>query len=482
MGTMTRFFLDRIGGKTRKGGNMYDKNIVMARRVADAVAREGGRTYYVGGCVRDQILGRDNKDIDIEVHGVSVETLEGILDRLGERLTMGASFGIMGLRHYELDIAMPRREKAIGRGHRDFEVFVDPFIGPEKAARRRDFTMNALMQDVLTGEILDFFGGREDMKRGLLRHVDDNSFGEDPLRVLRAAQFAARFGFTVAEETRALSAAMDLTALPAERVMGELEKALLKAERPSLFFEELRRMGQLGVWFPELQALIGLPQNPAFHPEGDVWVHTMQVLDEAARLRAEAKEPLWFMLAALCHDLGKAVSTECIDGVLHAYGHEKLGLPLAEAFLHRLTRETKLTQYVLNMTQLHMKPNMLADCGAQTKSYMKMYDSAVCPEDLLLLARADHLGRIGPQEDRQALEAAYAPTEQLLRDELALYRERMRQPYLMGRDLIEAGVQPGPQFSEALAAAHKLRLAGRPREEQLKYALSLIRKQRKRET
>ena len=461
---------------------MYDENIVMARRVADAVAREGGRTYYVGGCVRDQILGRDNKDIDIEVHGVSVETLEGILDRLGERLTMGASFGIMGLRHYELDIAMPRREKAIGRGHRDFEVFVDPFIGPEKAARRRDFTMNALMQDVLTGEILDFFGGREDMKRGLLRHVDDNSFGEDPLRVLRAAQFAARFGFTVAEETRALSAAMDLTALPAERVMGELEKALLKAERPSLFFEELRRMGQLGVWFPELQALIGLPQNPAFHPEGDVWVHTMQVLDEAARLRAEAKEPLWFMLAALCHDLGKAVSTECIDGVLHAYGHEKLGLPLAEAFLHRLTRETKLTQYVLNMTQLHMKPNMLADCGAQTKSYMKMYDSAVCPEDLLLLARADHMGCLAPGGDRQALQDACAQTEDVLRQNLALYDERMRQPYLMGRDLIEAGVQPGPQFSEALAAAHKLRLAGRPREEQLKYALSLIRKQSKRET
>ena len=286
-----------------------DKNVQMARRVAEAVADAGGRTYYVGGCVRDGLLGRDNKDIDIEVHGIPVQTLEHILDSLGERLTMGASFGIMGLRHYELDIAMPRSETATGRGHKDFEVFVDPFLGAEKAARRRDFTMNALMQDVLTGEILDFFGGREDMRRGLLRHVDDSSFGEDPLRVLRAAQFAARFGFAVADETRMLSARMVLAALPGERVMGELEKALLKSDKPSVFFEEMRKMCQLSVWFPELEALIGIGQNPRFHPEGDVWTHTMQVLDEAAALRGEAKEPLWFMLSALCHDLGKAVTS-----------------------------------------------------------------------------------------------------------------------------------------------------------------------------
>ena len=314
-----------------------DKNVQMARRVAEAVADAGGRTYYVGGCVRDGLLGRDNKDIDIEVHGVPVQTLECILDSLGERLTMGASFGVMGLRHYELDIAMPRSETATGRGHKDFDVFVDPFLGAEKAARRRDFTMNALMQDVLTGEILDFFGGREDMRRGLLRHVDNESFGEDPLRVLRAAQFAARFGFTVADETRALSAGMDLSALPGERVMGELEKALLKSDKPSVFFEEMRKMRQLSVWFPELEVLIGVGQNPRFHPEGDAWIHTMQVLDEAAALRNEAKEPLWFMLSALCHDLGKAVTTEEKNGVLHAYGHEKAGQPLTERFLRRVS-------------------------------------------------------------------------------------------------------------------------------------------------
>ena len=456
-----------------------DKNVQMARRIAEAVADAGGRTYYVGGCVRDGLLGRDNKDIDIEVHGIPVQTLERILDSLGERLTMGASFGIMGLRHYELDIAMPRSETATGRGHKDFEVFVDPFLGAEKAARRRDFTMNALMQDVLTGEILDFFGGREDMRRGLLRHVDDESFGEDPLRVLRAAQFAARFGFAVADETRTLSAGMDLAALPGERVMGELEKALLKSDKPSVFFGEMRKMRQLSVWFPELEALIGIGQNPRFHPEGDVWTHTMQVLDEAAALRGEAKEPLWFMLSALCHDLGKAVTTEEKNGVLHAYGHEKAGQPLTKSFLRRLTSETKLIEYVLNMTCLHMKPNMLADGGSKTKSYMRMYDEALCPEDLLLLARADYLGCRGAQDTRGAMLEAYVPTERHLREMLTLYTERMSVPYLMGRDLIEEGLQPGPLFSQALAEAHNLRLAGRPKHEQLKAALTFIRKQEK---
>ena len=456
---------------------MDDRNMEMARRVAEAVAREGGRTYYVGGLVRDRLLGRDNKDIDIEVHGLTVQTLENILDSLGERLTMGASFGIMGLRHHELDIAMPRSETATGRGHKDFAVFVDPFIGEEKAARRRDFTMNALMQDVLSGEILDFFGGQEDMKHGLIRHVDDGSFVEDPLRALRAAQFAARFGFTVAEETAALSSTMDLTALPGERIMGELEKALLKADKPSIFFEELRRMRQLHDWFPELEALIGLRQNQNYHPEGDVWTHTMQVLDEAAALRPSAKKPLWFMLSVLCHDMGKSVTTVEIDGVFHAYEHEKKGLPTVKGFLRRLTREVKLIAYVLNMTELHMKPNMLVGNGAQVKSYMRMYDRSVCPEDLLLLAKADHLGRAAPGSGGEALLYEYAGTESRLREMLALYYDRMSQPHLMGRDLVGAGLEPGPLFTAALACAHKLRLAGRPKEEQLKYALSFVQQQ-----
>ena len=457
---------------------MSDKNLTMARRVAEKVRRAGGRTYYVGGYVRDLILGRENKDIDIEIHGISVPCLESILDSLGERLTMGASFGIMGLRHYDLDIAMPRSETATGRGHKDFEVFVDPFLGEEKAASRRDFTMNALMQDVLSGEILDFFHGQEDIRARRIRHVSDRSFAEDPLRVFRAAQFAARFGFEVAAETAALSASMDVRALPGERVFMELEKALLKADRPSVFLEQLRRMKQLSVWFPEAQALIGVPQNAGYHPEGDVWTHTMQVLDEAAAMRGDVSEPLWFVLSALCHDFGKQLTTRQEEGVFHAYDHEREGLPLVRNFLARLTREVKLTDYVLNMTALHMQPNQKARDGARTNSYMKMFDSSVCPRDLLFLAKADHLGRTGPGVSREALALEYQPTEARLCQMLREYELRMSRPFVMGRDLVAAGVEPGVVFRDALVYAHKLRLAGLSREEQLSQTLGWIRQHR----
>ncbi len=453
---------------------MADKNVLMAQLVAQAVERAGGKTYYVGGFVRDRLLGKENKDVDIEVHGIDVQTLESILDGLGERLTMGASFGIMGLRHYELDIAMPRSEKAIGRGHRDFEVIVDPFIGPERAARRRDFTINALMEDVLTGEILDFFGGVRDLERGSICHVDPATFVEDPLRVLRAAQFAARFGFEVAPQTRELCATMDLAALPGERVFGELQKALLKARKPSVFFEELRLMEQLGLWFAEVEALVGVEQNAAYHPEGDVWTHTMQVLDRTAELKDEAQYPLEILLAAVCHDFGKAAVSQEVNGVIHAYGHETEGVSLAKRFLTRITREQKLVSYVLNMVELHMRPNQLVAQGSRVKSYMHLFDVSICPEDLLLLAKADHEGRVSA--NGLVAPEDYATTEECLRTMLAEYRRRMEQPFATGKDLVQAGFAPGPAFGEALAYAHKLRLAGRSKEEQLASAAALLRK------
>ena len=207
----------------------------MAKKIAEGADTLGGCAYFVGGYVRDLILGDVGKDIDIEVHGLTPDQLKGLLDSLGQRLDIGESFGIFGLRGYNLDIAMPRKESCRGRGHRDFDVFVDPHIGTLGAAKRRDFTINAMMQNVLTGEIIDHFGGREDLKNGIIRHVNTESFAEDPLRVLRGAQFAARFGFEIAEETKALCKHMDISTLPRERIMGETQKALLKADKPSIF-------------------------------------------------------------------------------------------------------------------------------------------------------------------------------------------------------------------------------------------------------
>lgn len=439
----------------------------MAREVAQLVAEKGGRTFYVGGFVRDALIHRENKDVDIEVHGITPRELEEILDSLGQRIAVGESFGIFGLKGYSLDIAMPRKEEARGQGHKDFDIFVDPFIGTEAAARRRDFTFNALMQDVLTGEIVDHFGGVEDLKTGILRHVNDESFAEDPLRVLRAAQFAARFGFRVAEKTIALCRQMQLQHLPRERIEGELKKALLKADRPSIFFEELRRMDQLDVWFPELKALVGVEQNPVYHSEGDVWTHTMMVLDEAAKLRQRASEPYWFMLAAVTHDFGKAVCTEDKDGVLHAYQHETMGLPLAERFLRRITWESKLIEYVLNMVEYHMKPNTVAGARSAKKVTTRMFDKSVDPEGLICIALADDRGRI--------TQASAADHEAFLYERLEGFRELMARPYVMGRDLIEAGLKPGVEFTEILAHAHKLRLAGVPKDSALKQTLAYAR-------
>ena len=449
---------------------MEDKNQAMAHRVAEAAAEAGGRVYYVGGFVRDRLRGEESKDVDIEVHGIPAPQLEAMLDTLGARTEMGASFGIYGLKHYDLDIAMPRQEQATGRGHRDFAVFTDPFLGTEKAALRRDFTINAMMEDVLTGEIIDHFGGQGDLKRGIIRHVNDASFGEDPLRVLRAAQFAARFGFTVAAETVALCRTMDLSTLASERVMGELEKALLKAEKPSIFFEVLREMNQLEDWFPEVQTLIGIPQEPRFHPEGDVWNHTMLVLDQAAALRAQAKGPLAFMLSALCHDFGKRDAIQVDNGRIRALGHEAAGLPIAEAFLSRITTEKKLHTYVRSMVELHMRPNILVGQQSGVKSYCRLFDQSVCPDDLLLLAKADALG-CGTEKN-------YTPTEDVLRRMLEVYEARMSRPFVQGADLLEAGFQPGKDFSEALAYAHKLRLAGVEKEEALHQTIGFLSKLR----
>lgn len=447
---------------------MKNKNLVMTEKIAARVAEKGGRTFFVGGYVRDKVMGKENKDIDIEIHGISPEVLGEVLDRLGKRTEMGADFGIFGLKGYDVDIAMPRKEEAIGRGHKDFTVYVDPFLGTEKAAKRRDFTMNALMEDVLTGEVIDHFGGIEDIRNGVIRHVNSLTFVEDPLRVLRAAQFAARFGFRVADETVALSKTMDLSALARERILGELEKALLKADTPSVFFEEMRKMEQLSVWFPEMEQLIGVKQNPQYHPEGDVWNHTMMVLDQAAGQKGASKNPVGFMLAALTHDFGKVITTKVTDGRIRSIGHETEGLPMIRMFLERITNETKLIKYVLNMVELHMKPYQMARQQAGKKSTNKMFDCSLDPAGLVKFAKADHMGRVGSVPDEEV--------ELFLEKRLKEFYETMEKPYVMGSDLVAAGLTPGPYFSELLAFSHKLRLAGVEKEDALRQTLAFAQK------
>lgn len=441
------------------------------RSIAERVAGAGGRAYCVGGFVRDKIMGRDNEDVDIEVHGISPDVLKEILGGLGTPLSFGQSFGIYTLAGSGVDVAMPRREKKTGERHTDFEVEIDPLIGTEEAARRRDFTINALMEDILTGEIIDHFGGLADIEEGVIRHVDERTFSEDPLRVLRAAMFAARFGFTVASETMELCRGMDLSGLSRERVEGELKKALLGSEKPSVFFETLREMDQLDVWFPELKSLIGVEQDPVYHPEGDVWVHTMEVLDKAAKYRDKVSDPYSFMMLALTHDLGKTVTTEFVNGRIHAYDHENRGLPIAEAFIKRITGEKDVIRYVKNMLPLHMRPNMHAYSHPALKKTNRLFDEAADPEDLIWFSMADRPLMAGDEP--------FTGDSGFLFERLERYREIMARPHVTGRDLIDAGLAPDESFSDILAYAHKLRLAGIGRESALKQTLAYARKLKK---
>ena len=454
----------------RRDGAPYVRRVRMqdmeiARRLAEAVAAEGGRAYFVGGFVRDARMGIQTKDIDIEVYGISPARLRRTLARFGEVLEKGASFGVLSLRHTNLDIAMPRRESRTGARHTDFDVSVDPGLSTREASRRRDFTVNAMLMDVLTGEVIDHWGGMDDLRSGVLRHVAPDTFPEDALRVFRAAQFSARFELRVAPETIALCRGMDVGALSRERVFEETAKALCRAARPSTYFCVLEEMGHLEEFFPEIAAMRGVPQNPVYHPEGDVFRHTMLVLDEAAALRERAVEPLFFMFAALCHDVGKVDATRVEeDGRITSHMHPKTGRPLAERQLRRLTDNARLLRYVDDMVKNHMRPNAMAMCRSKKKKTRMLFDRCVCPEDLILLSRADASGKRGEPYDVEL--------EKFLLDRLEDWREAAAQPMVTGDDLIAAGLTPDERFADMLARARELRFSGFSRENALRQVLA----------
>src|SRR5689334_8372706 len=271
--------------------------------LAMAVREAGGGALVVGGCVRDALMGLQPKDWDVEVYGVAPERLREILDRFGSVNVVGEAFTVYKLGP-DLDVSLPRRERKSGRGHRAFVIEGDPEMSIVEASRRRDFTINAILHDPLTNEIIDPFDGQRDIEQGVLRAVSAETFAEDSLRVLRAAQFAARFEFRIAPETVELCRAIDLTDLPAERIWGELEKLLLRARQPSIGVGWLHALGALEKLFPEINALVGVPQDPEWHPEGDVFVHTRLTIDRARESIDELSYPrqVTVMLAALAHD------------------------------------------------------------------------------------------------------------------------------------------------------------------------------------
>ena len=433
-----------------------------------ALAEAGGRPYLVGGAVRDALLERPFEDWDVEVFGLPAERLEAVLAAHGRVDAVGQAFRVYKLSGVPgvggaLDVALPRRDSKVGPGHRGIAAAGDLALSVPEAARRRDFTINAMLYDAASGELLDPWGGRGDLTARVLRAVDPATFGDDPLRALRAVQFAARYELAVDPATASLCASMPLRELPPDRVWGEVEKLLLKARRPSLGLALVAEWGLLDPVAPELAPLAETPQDPEWHPEGDVWTHTLQVVDEARQLldglEADRPRQLAVMLGALCHDLGKPATTRFENGRTRSRGHEEAGLAPTTSLLDRWNVHTRqgydVRAQVLALVAQHLKPGQLYDDRERVSDGAIRRLARKCEADLLYrVARADCLGRRPGRFEPVAME---------------WFRERVRaldveqrppEPLLKGRDLIELGVEPGPLMGELLRAIYDMQLDG----------------------
>lgn len=443
------------------------------------------RALLVGGYVRDALIGGHPKDLDVEVYGVSPDRLRSLLEQLfPEKVNLvGEAFGILKIRldnDVEFDVSIPRRESKTAQGHRGFETTSDPAMTVEDAARRRDFTMNAISADPLTGEVFDPFQGLKDLDARVLRVTDVERFQDDPLRVYRAIQFAARLNLDIEPHTTQLLREMvergDLDTLPKERITEELRKIYLKAERPSIGFACLRELGIVEKYYPELHALIGTPQEPEWHPEGDVWIHTMMVVDEAAKIiRREdigsllhEEERLGTMIGALCHDLGKPGTTRIgeKDGVprIRSLGHEEAGEVPTRTLLDKWKFGEAIERTAIAMAREHLKPGML---------YLQRTKGTLTPEQYvnavrkflkrihpvswrvaLAVSEADFRGRALP--DAQTAPFKYGQALAEVVQEHHLDKEPAK-PLLRGQDLIDRGEKPGSRLGMIIKEAETLR-------------------------
>lgn len=425
-----------------------------ALTLAESVRKAGGRALLVGGCVRDALLGTDPGDYDFECYGLGEEELVRILSGKFELDLVGASFGVIKLKHLDIDVSLPRRETKLGLGHRAFSTECDPSLVLEEASARRDFTVNAIYADPLTGEILDPWGGRADLEDGVLRHVSEH-FREDPLRVLRGMQFVARFDLVPAAETLSVCRTMESEGLPGERLFGEWTKLLVKGKRISAGLEFLRDTGWVR-YYPELERLIGCPQDPHWHPEGDVWNHTLICLDNFAGARGgeTERENLIVGLAVLCHDFGKPFTTfyDRKRRRLRSLGHDEAGVAPAREFLGRLTNEERIFKEVLPLVKLHMRPYSLWQNGCGDGAVRRLAAEVGRIDRLVRVEAADKGMENGelPKFCRWLLARA---------SDLEIADSKPK-PILQGRDLIAEGMKPGREFGIILEKAYEAQLDG----------------------
>lgn len=481
---------------------------MLLSNLIETIHKKGGRTFYVGGCVRNKIMKNlghtvEETDIDLEVYGIPKEELGEILSSFGKVNFVGKAFGVFKLSlpdmEKEIDIALPRRE-ILGRkiekdkviilpsdeavnivrdmypeyqikicpnerfGHKDFLIISDPYLSFIEGASRRDFTINAILMDALTGEIIDPFGGVEDIKKKVIRATSPKAFIEDPLRVYRAIQFAGRFGFRIDEETKSLCRQTNTSTLPKERIYKEVEKLLIKSPRPSI---GLRYMEELGILskFPLLEEMVGCPQDPDHHPEGSVWEHTLMVVDEAAKQKHKSKDPISFMWAALLHDIGKPQTTSLVQGRITSYGHDKVGGELAVEFLKTLTDEKKLLSSVRTLVENHMKPILFYQVRDSIKEgAFRRLALKVDLDELSLLSLCDRLGRKGVDKESELTEWRWFVDK---------YKSMVCKPspIITGKLLISLGYSPGPMIGKIIKDCFEKQLDGWGEKELVDYVL-----------
>jgi tRNA nucleotidyltransferase (CCA-adding enzyme) len=437
-------------------------------RIVRDLRESGFHAVVVGGSVRDALLGHEPKDIDIEVYRISYDQLAAFLTTRGRVDLVGKSFGVVklsGSGFNTCDFSVPRRDSKTGPGHRDFNAHFDASITPREAASRRDFTINAMSFDPLTGEIWDFFGGQSDLNNSVLRATSD-AFSEDPLRVLRGMQFACRFNLTVDAGTAAMSRniASEYSTLARERVAEEFMKWAVKSPHPGRIAEYLQSTGWI-IHFPEIQNLFGVPQDPEWHPEGDVGIHTMHVLNQAANIAERdaltADDRAVLLFAALSHDFAKPSTTELREreGSVRwtSWGHEPAGGPMARTFLERIGIKSAIVDQVAKLVESHLAHHSIGrevTPRAVRRLAMRLAPASIA--QLVRLIEADASGR-------PPLEPGIPPAAQrlLAAAESEAVDARPQPPLILGRHVLPYfDNRPGVHIGEVTTAAYEAQADG----------------------
>lgn len=440
---------------------IYQKYPELKTIITQLIQISGVRVLLVGGAVRDALLGDlEFKDLDLEVYGLTVAQLESELSKFGTVMLVGQAFGVLRLAHLNIDWSLPRSDSA---GRKPI-VQVDPNLSLQAAFRRRDLTINAMGVDLATGELIDLYHGQQDLKNKILRAVDPELFSEDPLRFFRVMSFIGRFEFQPDLVLNNLCKTMDLTKISRERIEQEFQKLFLKSQRPSLGIRWLQEIDRLKEILPELYNTVGVPQNIKWHPEGDVFEHTMQALDAVIfQLDSNSSDnQVLLCWAAICHDLGKTVTTKLIDGLYRSFGHELAGVELSKKLLKRVTDQKDLLKTVPKLVLYHMRPGQYITQKVRASTYKKLALQLAPDASLLLLAqlaRADRAGRNG--------DGSHLPLK-VVDQEILDFMTRARElkiinkpevPVLTGQDLLALNLATaGPELGKLLARAYALQI------------------------